>query len=336
MWCQEVDKGKARLRGEIVLERARAKYRKLNLQEAYPKKSDTETKVFIRYRFDKTGRRQLAALGGAIRGVRDKGIRDILWCAFSRLIIVKNRGVSLAMDVSHSRPHRAYNKAAARPFREFLKAVNTVLRAIPFEKRREKLPCAQVYCGDARELPLKSGSIDMVITSPPYLNAIDYLRGQKFSLVWMGHSIGALRKLRSSNIGTETCRLDGTEMERALKDLGERVRLPGDGEKIQNTLAQYMWDMGRVISEIARVVVARGKVIFVIGDSSVRGAFIRNSEILKELGKEFGLQLCSIGRRALPHNRRYLPPPGYERAGKELRRRMREEVILVFEKPGRA
>jgi hypothetical protein len=125
-------------------------------------------------------------------------------------------------------------------------------------------------------------------------------------------------------------------MERALKDLGERVRLPGDGEKIQNTLAQYMWDMGRVISEIARVVVARGKVIFVIGDSSVRGTFIRNSEILKELGKEFGLQLCSIGRRALPHNRRYLPPPGYERAGKELRRRMREEVILVFEKPGRA
>jgi hypothetical protein len=36
--------------------------------------------------------------------------------------------------------------------------------------------------------------VDLIFTSPPHLNAIDYLRCSKFSLVWMGHSIAALRE----------------------------------------------------------------------------------------------------------------------------------------------
>jgi DNA modification methylase len=55
----------------------------------------------------------------------------------------------------------------------------------------------------ARALQLKEKSIDLIITSPPYLNAIDYLRCSKFSLVWMGYSISALRDLRSVCVGTE-------------------------------------------------------------------------------------------------------------------------------------
>jgi hypothetical protein len=56
---------------------------------------------------------------------------------------------------------------------------------------------------DARQLPIRGSSVDVAICSPPYLNAIDYLRGHKFSLIRMGHSIEALRELRSANIGTE-------------------------------------------------------------------------------------------------------------------------------------
>ena len=34
-------------------------------------------------------------------------------------------------------------------------------------------PRAVVCKGDARHLPIRSGTVDYVITSPPYLNAID-------------------------------------------------------------------------------------------------------------------------------------------------------------------
>lgn len=92
--------------------------------------------------------------------------------------------MSLAIDVSHSRPHKAYGTVTFMPFEKFLYSVEAVLRGAPFIEE-EKHPRAIVCKGDARNIPIRSGTIDYVITSPPYLNAIDYLRGHKFSLVWI-------------------------------------------------------------------------------------------------------------------------------------------------------
>ena len=39
---------------------------------------------------------------------------------------------------------------------------------------------------------MQQGSVDLTVTSPPYLNAIDYLRGHKMSLVWMGVVAGLI------------------------------------------------------------------------------------------------------------------------------------------------
>jgi hypothetical protein len=47
-------------------------------------------------------------------------------------MITKSMGASLAMDISHSRPHRAYDFAPLRPFNKFLQSVDVVLRGTPF------------------------------------------------------------------------------------------------------------------------------------------------------------------------------------------------------------
>ena len=60
------------------------------------------------------------------------------------------------------------------------------------------------YRGDARRLGrIKSSSVDCIVTSPPYLNAIDYMRGHRLSLIWFGYSIWQLRKIRSRSVGAE-------------------------------------------------------------------------------------------------------------------------------------
>ncbi len=64
----------------------------------------------------------------------------------------------------------------------------------------------------------------MIITSPPYLNAIDYLRGHKLSLVWMGQSIARVRNIRSTNIGTE----------KSLSDNGANAHLEGIVDAVFN------------------------------------------------------------------------------------------------------
>ncbi len=90
------------------------------------------------------------------------------------------------MDISHSRPHRSYDKAPIKAFDRFERAVKYVVQAAPFPSIKSDSPKGSVGLADARNLPLEDQSVDIVITSPPYLNAIDYIRGHKFALIWMG------------------------------------------------------------------------------------------------------------------------------------------------------
>jgi len=107
VWTTTVDSGVVRDKAVEVLERAKNLFRTISAGDAYPRAKDAETRKFVRYWFDEYARRQLAALAVTISRVRDPDIRDFLWCGFSRLIITKQAGASLAMDLSHSRPHKS-------------------------------------------------------------------------------------------------------------------------------------------------------------------------------------------------------------------------------------
>jgi hypothetical protein len=146
------------------------------VSDAYPESADEETRKFIRYWFDGYARRQLSALSLAISFIECEIARNALWCSFSRLIISKQSGASRAMDLSHSRPHRAFETAPEKPFNKFLLAVERVITNGIDKKSANRGPRPIIKMGDARKLALPDQSIDLVLTSPPYLNAIDYIR----------------------------------------------------------------------------------------------------------------------------------------------------------------
>jgi len=329
-WCSEFNPDSLLRRGEIVLERAQKLGKTIRANQAYPLGSDDETRQFLDYWFDEQSRIQLTSLSKAISRVRDQHERLLLWCALSRLIITKKAGVSLAMDVSHSRPHRAYDKAPVAPFDKFRAAVTYVAKYAPFRKRDERTPPADIRHGDARRLPFDDSSFDLVITSPPYLNAIDYLRGHKFSLVWMGYSVSQLREIRANNIGTERSH-NGTPsrfVENAFHAVGEVDLLP---QRHKAILIRYLNDMSLVMQEIRRVLKSNGQAVIVIGDSTIRNVYIRNSCALEYLGKQYGLRVISKECRPIPDSRRYLPPPALVSHEGAMKNRMRNEIILTFQ-----
>lgn len=171
-----------------------------------------------------------------------------------------------------------------------------------------------------------------MITSPPYLNAIDYLRGHRMSLVWMGHRIGQLRKIRSSNVGAEVGLrgdLDGEFFDTVFEEMGASGKTT---ERLRRMLARYVHDMDKIVGETARVLTGNGQAVFVVGDSTLGGTYIENSKAIAWLGRMHGLDLVSTRRRQLPSSRRYLPPPTSNGAGEELGKRMREEVVVSFRK----
>ncbi len=335
VWTTAVAAEQAKAKAREVLARARKIFGSMSQGEAYPSQSDRETRQFVAYWFDGYARRQLASLSLAIARVRDEATRNVLLCALSRLIITKQSGASLAMDLSHSRPHKAFRRAPVKPFRKFLAAVDHVAANCVNKNDGDRGPAARVSLGDARALPVQDASIDLVVTSPPYLNAIDYIRCSKFSLVWMGYRIPDLRKVRAASVGTETTKNEShndVEIQAIVSDLKLKPRLSRHDEAV---LTRYVEDMHQAMREVARVLAPGGKAVYVIGENTVRGTYIRTARIISAIALLCGLRIEGRRVRQFPANRRYLPPPSSRSNSDFMNARMRREVVLAFGKPRR-
>jgi len=332
VWTTPIDPIYVERQAADVLRRAQRAVLKLSVKDAYPVGADVETKQFTRYWFDSQARRQLKALACEIALVPERSVRNALWCAFSRLIITKQAGASLAMDLAHSRPHKVYNVAPTKPFDKFLAATKRVIENCIAKSSRSRGPAATILLGDARALVLRDASIDLVLTSPPYLNAIDYMRCSKFSLIWMGYNIPALRKLRANSVGTEVG-MKGHAEDRNVCNVIKELRLAESFSTSNRAiLARYVMDMQASLSEVARVLTPGGAAVYVLGENTVHGQFVRNSVVVSAVAEIVGLKTSERSERSLPRNRRYLPPPSKLKSSLNLDSRMSKEVVLMLRK----
>jgi adenine-specific DNA methylase len=322
-WAADLDIATFRAEGEELLETARHIARQLPQSEWYPPKADEETRTFVRYWFDGESRRQLSALVRAL-GTGRYRTKLHLYVALSRMIITKQRGVSLAWDVSHSRPHRKVDLAPVAPFDFLLQNIEAISSRALFTDSAS-LPRAQVRPGDCRNLSrFPDDYFHYVITSPPYLNAIDYLRGHKLTLVWFEQSVAQIARLRHSNIGAEVGLAD-TRWDDVVSSM---VRDPEEiPRRLLNLCRRYASDLDKAMGEISRVARVGAKVVLVVGDCTIRGHRVYNSGAIKFLARRHGLERLRVQRRALQTKRRYLPPPSSMEQN-ELSQRMAEEVII--------
>jgi DNA modification methylase len=323
---RKVHIGKVAALGNDVLERVAR--RRLNDVVLPWLDNCEETSRFVCYWFGTKQRNALRKLAYALREVEEDAGRgakqhvDVLRIALSRIIITKENGASLARDISHSRPHKVQDVSDYDVIAGFKTSLSQVIRFLEDELPLED---SDVRLGDARNLSLDAKSIDLVVTSPPYLNAIDYLRGHKLSLVWFGYTIEQIRRIRAGSIGAE----------RGPQELGTPLRTQIESAMVDGTrltkrdrgmVSRYADDLLRMVGEIRRVLKTGGKAVMIVGDCCVDSVFVSNSEGVKEAAKINGLRFVSQASRDLPSNKRYLPIT----SGSALSRRLRTENVLTF------
>ncbi len=292
--------------------------------------NDIETRQFTEFWFADPQRQELRRLAWTLNvlhtGAIDKASKpavDLLRLGLSRIIITKSNGASLAHDVSHSRPHRAKQTSTYDVFDGYQRSVMRIVRQM---KNQVIMGRATVVQGDARAMDVQSSSIDLVLTSPPYLNAIDYMRGHRLALVWLGYRVGDLRTIRADSIGAERALAsEGDASKWILAAMCEIDQLPS---RERGMVARFAEDLRLLLQEIARVLKANGKVTLVVGNSKLRGVFIRNADAAVVAAQQAGLQLVDRNERDLPTQSRYLPPPS--RRNDSLGKRMRTESVLTL------
>lgn len=285
-----------------------------------------ETKEYVRFWFRQKQVRPLRRLACSLSG-KTGVIADAMRVALSRIIVTKERGASIARDTSHSRPHRVFLDNEYDVYAGFLQSVKQLVTKLNPDRLRGS---AVVHEGDSRKLAcLLSGSVDVVITSPPYLNAIDYLRGHRLSLVWLGYGVSDIHKLRSDSIGAER----GTDVGVSEHLLDPLLMSCGPIEKLpirqQGMVRRYAQDVHSFMQELARVTKKDGRVLLVVGNSCLNGVSISNANINVAAAEIVGLQLTVRTERTLPNSNRYLPMPPSHLPG-TLSGRMRTETLLSF------
>lgn len=302
---------------------------------------DPASREFLDYWFFPETQRELACLILAIREESNDDLRNLLEVIFSSTIVTKSGGVSRARDLAHTRPHRVSDKVPRRPIPLFANLVGRAADAYAAVHRDAVGDC-RIVDGDARSLPIPDGSVDLIVTSPPYANALDYMRAHKFSLAWLGDPIPSLTKLRRDYIGSESS--GGKAAERPVG------RLPATVEAVVESIAEadaaksrvlrrYFADMSTAISEMRRVLRPGSAAVIVVGPSTMRGILVPTHQCLADLATHAGFDVVGVAPRNLDRDRRMMParnPGGTEatNAGATgIEKRMHTEYVIAAVKP---
>ena len=309
-----------------ILARARSLASDPNFRKSKLKLLPKEDQQFIAYWFDPKVSAQLFALADAILSTNVTELSLLSSVVLSSLIIAKSSGVSRALDLARSRPHRVDGRPKKYPFDIWSNRSAQFTRS--FESRADSLNTADIQLGDARVLELESNSVDAVITSPPYLNAIDYIRASKFSLVFLGAQLEALRKIRSESIGTEVGLRTGIlpkELEKlvdgSVADLSRRPMI-----------RHYLADMLKALQETQRVLKPGSPAMYILGPSILSRRDYDADEVFSRLARLCNFEVIGVARRDLSSANRSLPPPKRNARGDAINRRMTCEIFILLRK----
>ena len=299
------------------------------IRKALDARFDAKTRQFIDYWFFPETTKELMALLLAMEDYpQGSPVRELLEVVFSGIIVTKSGGVSRARDLAHSRPHidpDRMRKSAIKSFEQRLTKFAPVISSLP-----DHAPHAGVVQCSARKLAVKGDSVHLIVTSPPYANAIDYMRANKFSLAWLGTPVADLGRLRSKYIGSETTR-DTAPGQLPLYTEDLLHGLCALDRRKEAVLRKYYIEMRDAIREMRRVLLPGHYAIVVVGTSTMRGLDVKTPYCLADIAKhDADFEVAGILHRSLDRDRRMMP---FSNGATLIERRMGTEEVIILRKP---
>jgi DNA modification methylase len=147
--------------------------------------------------------------------------------------------------------------------------------------------------GDARDLPIGDETIDLAVTSPPYINAVDYPRTHQLEMYLLDLTPAGepLAEAKRRHIGTEVVRsADYHELHRyGLPALDEQVaELYALDQRRAYIVYRYFVDMERNFREVRRATKPGGRYVVVVGNNLIRGREVPTHTYLMAVAERTG------------------------------------------------
>ncbi len=235
-------------------------------------------------------------------------VADAVRVAFGRILIPSSR-LHRSPCLGYGRRRDPGGPTPVERFRAAILEMQSDLEGAAATRDRWGPP-ALVEARDARHEGAPPGSIDLAITSPPYVNGMDYVMNYKIDLAWLGYarSYADLRALRGAEVACDNLPRSETAAYRALRDLPDPWlreilgRLRDNIARKRNyrrddmhaVVHRYFADLRRVLVRVHRALKPDGRLVLVVGDSLLAGVYVPGDLLLARIGRRAGFSIEAI------------------------------------------
>lgn len=234
-------------------------------------------------------------------------VRQVLRLAFAAILVEEIGNVSFGPEIYVSRKREDVDVLGV--FRRKIERIATDLERI---QEKSVVGKSQVLCGDAREcanILTQSGvgSVDFVITSPPYPTEKDYTRQTRLELVFLGYvhdakSLRCVKKemIRSHSKGIYKSDSDGEwvvnvpEVQVIVSELRAKIigKTYGFAKLYPRIIEEYFGGMCRHLASLQKMLRNGGQCAYVVGDQrTYLQTYTPTGEILGILARRIGFEV---------------------------------------------
>ena len=251
---------------------------------------------------------------------------DFFSCALSNILKPCSKWLTKSI-----KPQVDPNKKSADVDSSFKKQFEKMLKAY-LEKPLNSDAKINIRTGNFLEINKKSNSVDMIITSPPYVTSYEYADLHQLSSLWLEY-VDDYRKLRNGSIGSSQIEYNfGCEIKK-LNTIGTKVvfQLINRDKAQARAVAKYYSDMEHVAQKCHKILSSKSIALFVIGNTEYKGVRIENAQHLTKALYDAGFSKVSVSKRAITNKilTPYRDENGRFSSNKSARKIYSEEFIVV-------
>lgn len=268
----------------------------------------------INYWFTEENKNELGKILRAIYGENDEVIRNFFLVAFSH--ILKNCSIWLQGSTKPTRdleknPIKPYD-ALRRHLMKMRRGDDAFYKVIPDRVRKNLNQYLNIEIGDAKKQPVSDETVDLVVTSSPYVTSYEYADLHQLSTIWLDLA-DDLTDYKKGFIGTSYKKYENKRL-RSLIAVDIVDKMSNKSKKMAKEIEAFFIDMEEVFDESFRILKHGGRCCYVIGDTKLKGVNILNAEVFAESLQYSGFKLDRIIKREIPS--KILPQKRDEKTGR--------------------
>lgn len=252
----------------------------------------------LRYWYTKNSFLELYRIKYAILETVPEGIyRDAFLCVFSSILKATSRWLTKSI-----KPQVDPNKKEVSVIDIFKTHYDKLKKAVEelsdYYQNDAVIQIENCNFLEKRNCP----SVDLIISSPPYVTSYEYADLHQLSTLWLGYAED-YRVFRQGSIGSAYDSVNLDIDYEALNQVGRKIVRELQGENKVNAkvkaVARYYTDIQDSVRNCAGMLNCGGMAFFVVGDTEYKGVQILNSEHLIQCMKNEGFSDIKATKRII-------------------------------------